>query len=335
MSDTSAQSRVLFLFPDSSEIRYTRKPKPGDRVRSAKGDIRTVAEVLKSGIDTYTVTCVAPPKGARDVAADLLGLVRKSISAPPLAVPDSRADQVTDLRVRPEYGQTRQVPIAQRVTDGPDWVIPPDVPIASSAFIDYQDTSGTHSDDGADRREHEKNTPIADALASRQLSALARVSDLFGKEGIAYWLFGGWAVDFYAGSVTRAHDDVDVAVWLEDVPRIAKVLEEDGWRHAPLDDEDGGTGYERGSVRLELTYLVRDADGGIFTPLRQGRGKWSTEALANDVGELRGVRSRLVEFTSLMRRKSSPRDDPEEAAKDSADFEQLSRLGTGTLNAKR
>ena len=52
------------------------------------------------------------------------------------------------------------------------------------------------------------------------------------------------------------------------------------------------------------------------------------EALANDVGELRGVRSRLVGLTPLMRAKSSPRDDPEEAAKDNADFEQLSRVGT-------
>ena len=191
--------------------------------------------------------------------------------------------------------------------------LPPYVPIASDAFGDSQE-----------------DTPTADALASQQLSALARVSALLGEEGIAYWLFGGWAVDFYAGSVTRAHDDVDIAVWLNDVPRIMELLEEDGWRHAPLDDEDGGTGYEHGSVRLELTYLVRQPDGGIFTPLRQGRGKWSMEALANDVRELRGVRSRLVGLTPLMRRKSSPRDDPEEAAKDSADFEQLSRLGTGT-----
>jgi hypothetical protein len=230
------------------------------------------------------------------------------------------------------------MPIDQPMTEAPDWdwvVLPPYVPSVSEAFIDSQDTSGTHGDDGADRREQE-NTP-SDALATQQLSAIARVSDLFGEEGdlfgeegIAYWLFGGWAVDFYAGSVTRAHDDVDIAVWLEDLPRIAKLLEEDGWRHAPLDDEDGGTGYERGSVRLELTYLVRDPDGGIFTPLRQGRGEWSEEALADDVGELRGVRSRLVGLTPLMRRKSSPRDDPEEAAKDSADFEQLSRLGTGT-----
>jgi Aminoglycoside-2''-adenylyltransferase len=132
------------------------------------------------------------------------------------------------------------------------------------------------------------------ALASQQLSALARVSGLFEDAGIAYWLFGGWAVDFYAGSVTREHDDVDLAVWLKDVPRVMELLEGDGWRHAPLNDEDGGTGYERGSVRLELTYLIRHPDGGIFTPLRRGRGEWPKEALADDVGELFGVRSRLV-----------------------------------------
>jgi hypothetical protein len=59
-----------------------------------------------------------------------------------------------------------------------------------------------------------------------------------------------------------------------------ELLEQDGWRHAPLDDEDGGTGYERGAVRLQLTYLVRDARGGIFTPLRRGRGGWSEQPLA-------------------------------------------------------
>jgi hypothetical protein len=165
-------------------------------------------------------------------------------------------------------------------------------------------------------------------LTLQQLSALARVCDLMEEGGVAYWLFGGWAVDFYAGSVTRAHDDLDMAVWLVDLPRIAELLQDDGWRHAPFDDEDGGTGYERGAVRLELTYLVRDGDGSIFTPLHNGRAAWSEEALANDVGELRGVHSHLVGLAPLMRGKSSPRDDPEEAAKDRADFRQLSRLGT-------
>jgi hypothetical protein len=149
------------------------------------------------------------------------------------------------------------------------------------------------------------------------------VSRQLDEAGIEYWLFGGWAVDFYAGSVTRPHDDVDIAVWLADVPRIAELLERDGWRHAPDEDEDGGTGYEHDAVRLELTYLVRERDV-VFTPVRDGRGTWSEEALGLDVGELQGVKSRLVGLEALRRGKSRPRDDPAEAAKDRADFESLS-----------
>lgn len=162
-----------------------------------------------------------------------------------------------------------------------------------------------------------------DEVSSRQLSALARVSDLLERAGIAYWLFGGWAVDFYAGSVTRAHDDLDIAVWLEDVPRIAELLQDDGWRHAPLEDEDGGTGYEREAVRLELTYLARNGDGRIVTPMRHGPAVWP-EAFGDDVGELCGARSHLIRLAALLRGKSSPRDDPEDAAKDRADFRRLS-----------
>ena len=59
------------------------------------------------------------------------------------------------------------------------------------------------------------------------------VDALLERAGIAYWLFGGWAVDFYAGSITRPHFDVDIAVWLDDLPRIAALLEADGWRMRP------------------------------------------------------------------------------------------------------
>jgi Aminoglycoside-2''-adenylyltransferase len=163
-------------------------------------------------------------------------------------------------------------------------------------------------------------------LAEQQLSALARVSRMLEDAGIDYWLFGGWAVDFHAGSVTRAHDDLDLAVWLGDVPRIAELLQHDGWRHAPHDDEDGGTGYERGAVRLELTYLLADEDGHVVTPMRRGHAAWPHETFVDDVRELDGVRSRLIALAALVQGKSSPRDEPLDAVKDRADFRRLSRL---------
>jgi len=60
---------------------------------------------------------------------------------------------------------------------------------------------------------------------------------------IGCWLGGG----LYAGSVTRRHDDLDMALWLEDHERIADLLTADGWKHAPEASEDGYTGYERRS----------------------------------------------------------------------------------------
>ena len=160
--------------------------------------------------------------------------------------------------------------------------------------------------------------------ASRQLAALAGVDARFEHAGLAYWLFGGWAVDFYAGSITRPHDDVDIAVWRDDLRRLAVLLEEDGWVHAPAPDEDGGTGYERDGVRLELTFLVRDDAGRIVTPLRDGAAAWPEHAFADDARELLGARARLVSLDALRSGKSSPRDDPADAVKDEADFATLS-----------
>lgn len=166
----------------------------------------------------------------------------------------------------------------------------------------------------------------SDLVAARQLSALSSVDALLAQAKIAYWLFGGWAVDFHAGRITRPHDDVDIAVWHEDVPRISTLLADDGWAHAPDPDEDGGTGYERDGVRLELTYLVRASDGRIVTPLRGFEAAWPKRAFEADVRELDGVRARVVALAALKSGKSSARDDDEEAAKDKADSVVLSEL---------
>lgn len=176
----------------------------------------------------------------------------------------------------------------------------------------------------------ENRTPFAfvtyRSVPTSQLAALASVDALLERAGIAYWLFGGWAVDFYAGSITRPHSDVDIAVWLDALPRISALLEADGWRHAPEPDENGGTGYEREGVRLELTYLVRYEDGRVVTPLHDFEAPWQAGAFASDTRELHGVRARVVSKAALASTKSSPRDDPEDTAKDNADFDVLSGL---------
>ncbi|HKD34693.1 MAG TPA: hypothetical protein VKB73_14720 [Gaiellaceae bacterium] len=42
------------------------------------------------------------------------------------------------------------------------------------------------------------------------------------------------------GEVTRAHEDIDLAVSLRDRLAIAGLLSADGWQHAPRHDETAG-----------------------------------------------------------------------------------------------
>jgi Aminoglycoside-2''-adenylyltransferase len=166
-------------------------------------------------------------------------------------------------------------------------------------------------------------------VSQEQLAALARIHELLDGQRIDYWLFGGWAVDFHAGSVTRAHDDLDIAVWLNDHGRIAVLLAADGWQHAPEEREDGYTGYKWGVVRLELAFLERSEDGRVYTPTRDGHAAWPTGTFEDDVVELLGVRARVVALAALKADKAEPRDDPIAAAKDRADLASLARFDLG------
>ncbi len=167
-----------------------------------------------------------------------------------------------------------------------------------------------------------------EALAAQQLSSLAEVGGLLDRSGFQYWLFGGWAVDFHVGTVTREHDDIDLAVWHDQARAIGALLEADGWRHAPTGEEDGGIGYERGRVRLELTYLTSDDAGRVLIPLREQSVLISESPLGNQERDLLGVRSRVLGLTLLKSGKSCARDDPDDAAKDRADFRMLSSIPT-------
>jgi hypothetical protein len=156
-----------------------------------------------------------------------------------------------------------------------------------------------------------------------QLAALVSIHELLDGRGIDYWLFGGWAVDFHAGDLSRPHDDLDVAVWSKDRDRIATLLAAHGWSQAPEEGEDGYTVYHRDDVRLELAFLARDTKGDTYTPLRAGRGTWPEGSFGDDVAELRGVRARVIGLRALKADKSELHDDPRVAAKDRVDLATL------------
>jgi hypothetical protein len=162
-----------------------------------------------------------------------------------------------------------------------------------------------------------------------QLQTISRLHVLLSAHDIDYWLFGGWAVDFHAGRVTREHDDVDVAVWQADLDRIRVLLEGEGWLRAAQLGEDGYTAYERLEVRLELAFLTRDEEGSIYTPLAEGRGEWPSGSFGDAQAALGVVQARVVSRAALIEDKSGTRRDPAVLAKDRADVALLTGLLAG------
>jgi hypothetical protein len=160
-----------------------------------------------------------------------------------------------------------------------------------------------------------------------QLAALDALHRRFDADGVEYWVFGGWAVDLYAGAVSRPHSDLDLAIWLRDLPRVAALLHEDGWLHAPDGAEDGSTAFTRGDVRVELAFLEQDAEREPYTPLSDGsRAAWAAGAFGDDVRTLYGVCARVLGLAALRAEKAGVRDDPTAAAKDAQDLATLARL---------
>src|ERR1044071_10504320 len=107
----------------------------------------------------------------------------------------------------------------------------------------------------------------------QQLAAIQEIHARLTASGIHHWLFGGWAVDFYAGRVTRDHADIDLAVWHSDLEQLGMLLGADGWLREP-EDGDGFVVYQREAVRAEFAFLDRDEAGIIYTPVEAGRGDW-------------------------------------------------------------
>ena len=133
--------------------------------------------------------------------------------------------------------------------------------------------------------------------AADQLRALSHLDELFGQHGIEYWLFGGWAVDFHAGKVTRPHDDLDLSQsGHTTVSAFASLLTAAGRRHTP---EEGYSVYELDDVRLRSRFWI--TVNGLRTRSSTRSPRWPGFA-------------RVVSLSSLKADKAMVRDDESVAA---------------------
>jgi hypothetical protein len=144
-----------------------------------------------------------------------------------------------------------------------------------------------------------------------QLTALAALHEELSEHAIPYWLFGGWAVDFHVGRMTRSHDDIDIAVRGDDASRVDRLLSETGW--IVVGDAEGYRTYRSGEVQLDVAW-VEDGDND-----------WPEGAFGRETGEIGGKRISVVGRAAMVVDKSAALGDP---VKDSHDVAALRDAGT-------
>jgi Aminoglycoside-2''-adenylyltransferase len=162
--------------------------------------------------------------------------------------------------------------------------------------------------------------------ASEQIQAIGSLDAALGNAQIEYWLFGGWAVDFWVSRMTREHEDIDAAAWRRDYDGIKRALVDMGWRHTPVENEVVGTRYTRGRVEVEFTFVEACEDGAVVIPIPEHEIVWTTEPFGEERRVLHDVGARVIPLDLLRSGKQMTRDAPDEAAKDRADVQALTQL---------
>jgi hypothetical protein len=135
--------------------------------------------------------------------------------------------------------------------------------------------------------------------SAQQLVTLAEVSAELRRADVDHWLGGGWAIDFHAGRVSRAHSDVDFVVPLRQRDLLSRVLTGVGFAPRTSDDPDAVQTFVRGGVSVEVTFIVEGPDGTVITP---GYEDWPWLAGAFDLCEVEfgGIRIHAVAPAALL-----------------------------------
>ncbi|MFI6763866.1 nucleotidyltransferase domain-containing protein [Micromonospora sp. NPDC050417] len=132
-------------------------------------------------------------------------------------------------------------------------------------------------------------------LTVRQLEAIAEVVALAERERIEVWLRGGWAMDFFLGTRTREHLDVDWFCWAADAWRLTVALAELDFRPTGTAARERQRDFLRGDVELGVALLGRDATGQVVVPAGPYAGEpWPEGMLDSPPGRLGNVCAPII-----------------------------------------
>lgn len=82
---------------------------------------------------------------------------------------------------------------------------------------------------------------------------------LLEQGGVRFWVMGGWGVDALLHRQTRPHKDLDILALLDDLPKLWRLLDAQGFTLRYVWEENRWLDEE--AHRLPTAFVVADAEG--------------------------------------------------------------------------
>jgi lincosamide nucleotidyltransferase A/C/D/E len=102
-------------------------------------------------------------------------------------------------------------------------------------------------------------------MRSMELEDALALCRIFEAAKLPFWVDGGWGVDALVMEQTRPHSDLDLAVFLSDLPAFERVLAKEGYTRIELNGEPDWNWVLRNASGLSV-----DLHGFVWDDQRNG-----------------------------------------------------------------
>jgi hypothetical protein len=155
----------------------------------------------------------------------------------------------------------------------------------------------------AERRRSRSLDVEMSGTTGRQFRLVAEIADALGGAGIAFWLRGGWALDFLLGEMRTAHADIDLVAWRRDRDRIYEALASRGFEY-DRELRDAAIDFEKNGESIQIL-LVEFSSSGALVCHGFESSPFPERSLDGPVCELEGVSCRMLAPHALLHEKQT------------------------------
>jgi hypothetical protein len=127
-----------------------------------------------------------------------------------------------------------------------------------------------------------------------QLKVIKEVKNILEGLNVPYWIFGGWAVDFAAGRITRDRGDIDLVIWHSDRGIVLDRLGLKGFVPEKSERPAHQIELSRFGLHLKINLIEAASDGTIVCPSDFSDWPWLRGSFASDIGAIGELGVRIV-----------------------------------------